>query len=187
MVVHPPFAWQLGTLTFILSLALQLALVVLSSCGCLYYYVDQSPRDEVTPLGSSLYQYSIGTKAPLNLCYLWGNASLCDGVTLTGRDCFRSQVLDWNEDSCYPLGFWLVQGLRDGVTLLGRVCVVGLLTRSKRRLILYIYSLILRDGVTLWVKCDPRYTLDRNEGCFGWLANFLQDGVTLFRVRLLAT
>ena len=51
----------------------------------------QSLRDEVTPLGSSLYQYSIGTKASLNLFYLWGNASLHDEVTLMGRDCFRSQ------------------------------------------------------------------------------------------------
>ena len=31
LVIHPPFAWQQGPLTFILSLALQLALVVLSS------------------------------------------------------------------------------------------------------------------------------------------------------------
>ena len=55
------------------------------------YYMAQSLCDEATPLGSSLYQYSIGTKASLNLFYLWSNASLRDGVTLTGRDCFRSQ------------------------------------------------------------------------------------------------
>ena len=42
-------------------------------------------------VGSSLFQYSIGTKASLNLFYLWGNTSLRDEVTLMGRDCFRSQ------------------------------------------------------------------------------------------------
>ena len=31
MVIHPPFAWQQGPLTFILSLALPFALIVLSS------------------------------------------------------------------------------------------------------------------------------------------------------------
>ena len=56
----------------------------------LYYYMAQSLRDEVTPSGLSLYQYSIGTKASLNLFYLWGNVSLRDRATLMGRDCFRS-------------------------------------------------------------------------------------------------
>ena len=57
----------------------------------LHYYMAQILRDEVTPSGSSLFQYSVGTKASLNLFCPWGNASLRDEVTLMGLDCFRSQ------------------------------------------------------------------------------------------------
>ena len=40
-------------------------------------------------------------------------------------------------------------------------CGVGFRTRSERSSFSEPFSKILRDEVTLWVECAPRYTLDR--------------------------
>ena len=84
------------------------------------------------------------------------------------------------------LYYYVVQSLRDGVTLAGRVCVVhtlsiGTKTPSEP------YSKNLRDEVTPWVECGPRYTLDRIEG-LTWLLFQVPSGWGHpFRVEFLAT
>ena len=118
LVIHPSFAWQRGLLTFILSLALQLALVMLSSCG----------------FSTTLWFRAFAMGSPLQVESAFVN-------TLS----------------------------------------IGTKTPSEP------YSKILRDVVTLWVECGPRYTLDRNEG-LSWL--FFQvpsEWGHPFRVEFLAT
>ena len=113
LLIRPPFAWQQGSLTYILSWACQLALV-----GLRYLRVPQSCQLALVGLRYLRAPQSCGVQG------------LRDGVTLSGRVCVALYVLDRNE------GFSLnrakvpwcslvlsVQGLRDGVTLRGRVCV----------------------------------------------------------------
>ena len=62
-----------------------------------------------------------------------------------------------------------VQSLRGGVTLAGRVCVFCGRPRSKRRLLLNLYSQILRDGVTLLGRAGFLYTGSIvTKDCLGW-------------------
>ena len=111
LVIHPLFAWQQGPLTFILSLALQLALIVLSSCR---------------------FSTTIGFRA------------FAMGSPLRVESAVRHTLS------------------------------IGTKTLSEP------WYKILRDEVTLWVECGPRYTLDPNEGLLLRLfSKFLQDGVTL--------
>ena len=56
----------------------------------------------------------------------------------------------------------MVQGLRDGVGHLFRVEFAMWAFALDQNEVLFSepYSKILQDEVTLWVECDPRYTLD---------------------------
>ena len=69
-------------------------------------------------------------------------------------------ILDRNEDFADFLSSWF-SAFAMGSPFSGQVCCVGLRTRSERSPFSEPYSKILRDEVTLWVECAPRYTLDR--------------------------
>ena len=73
-----------------------------------------------------------------------------------GRDCFMSQF----SIVMKTLLSFLVQSLRDGVTLLGSSLRCGLTHSIGTKSLSEPYSKILRDEVTLWVECGPRYALD---------------------------
>ena len=156
LVILPPFAWQQGSLTSILSWACQLALVGLrylrvpQSCGV------QGLRDGVALSGRvcvPLYVLDRNEGFSLNRAEVpWGSLVLCG-----------SGPSRWG----HPWGSSL------------RACIR---TRSDRRLSWTLVYWFLRNEVTLgdWV-CVPRYELDWNEG-LTWLVlgfKFLRDGVTL--------
>ena len=103
LVIRPPFAWQQGSLTYILSWACQLALVGLrylrvpQSCGV------QGLRDGVT-LSSrvcmALYVLDRNEGFSLNRAEVpWCSLvllvqDLCDGITFRGQVCMFAYVLD---------------------------------------------------------------------------------------------
>ena len=103
MAIHHPFAWQQGSLTYILSWVCQLALAGLrylrvpQSCGV------QGVRDGVTLSGRvcvPLYVLDRNEGFSLNRAeVLWGSLVLLvqglrDGATLRGRVCVPAYVLD---------------------------------------------------------------------------------------------
>ena len=97
LVIRPLFAWQQGSLTYILSWACQLALV-----GLRYLRVPQSCRVQGLCDGATL-----SGRVCVALYVLDHN----EGFSLNRAEVpWCSLVLS-------------VQGLRDGVTLRGRVCV----------------------------------------------------------------
>ena len=156
MVVHPPFAWQLGSLTCILSLALQLALVV-QFLRVLFYHMVQNLRDGVTPAGSRLVMSSIGTKVwsePYLICWL----ILCDEANLW-VETVLGLILDCDEDF---FTFYLVGSgpSRWGHPFRVEFAMWAYALDQNEGRFSEPYSKILWDEVTLWVKCGCRSTLD---------------------------
>ena len=97
LVIRPPFAWQQGSLTYILSWACQLALV-----GLRYLRVPQSCR---------VQGFCDGVTLSGRVCVALYVLDHNEGFSLNRAEVpWCSLVLS-------------VQGLRDGVTLRGRVCV----------------------------------------------------------------
>ena len=95
----------------------------------------------------------------LNLFFLGWFRVLAMSSPFEGRDCFMSQFSIVTKTLLSFL-FWLVQSLRDGVTLLRSSLRCGLTHLIGTKSLSEPYSKILRDEVTLWVECGPRYTLD---------------------------
>ena len=150
MVVHPPFAWQLGSLICILSLALQLALVVRSSCG-----FSSTVRFRTFAMGSPLQgrgwevlDRNEGRAELYSDCWLF----LRDEVTLW-VETVVGLILERSEEF---LTFYLVvEVLRDGVTL------------SRVEFTTWAHSLDRNEGL-LSEPCPRPFGMRSPRGSSGW-------------------
>ena len=124
----------------------------------LFYHMVQNLRDGVTPAGSRLVMSSIGTKV-WSVFYLNCWLILRDEVTLW-VETVLGLILGRNEDFSDFLFGWF-RAFAMGVTL-WRVEFATWSYALDRNEGLFSepYSKILRDEVTLWVKCGGRFTLD---------------------------
>ena len=80
-----------------------------------------------------------------------------------GRDCFMSQFSIVTKT---PLSFTWFRAFAMGSPFEGRVCIGELPHSIGMKSLSEPYSKFLRDGVTLWVGCGPRSTLDHERRIF---------------------
>ena len=155
VVVRPPCVWPRGSLPSFLSFALQLALDVQVAVGSLLPYGSQPSR----------WGHPCGVEAGVVLdrneglfCFSFPSGLILrDGVTLLGRDCFRSHSRSEHRLFCVSLG--VVQGLHGGLPNSGASWRWASAPIRPGGLIFCHYTTVLRDEVTLWAKCVGRFPL----------------------------